>query len=64
MMNTDEMPALYNMEHAFYQMLSIVDDNMPDCGDDEFVEDCRNNYSYAKEEFEKNFGILKKSFTE
>lgn len=44
---------LNNMSHAFYTLVDLLSDNMPDCGDDEYVSECWDRYESALEEFKK-----------
>ena len=56
--DTDAVPvlkdlkaALADMQHAFYTMLGIAEDNLPDCGDEEYVDECNEDYNNARDEF-------------
>lgn len=61
----DEMSALYAIEHAFYQMLSVAEENLPDGENvDGYVSESRDNFNDSKEEFEKNYKALKAALTE
>lgn len=52
------------MSHAFYSILGCLADNMPDCGDDEYVEECNELYDSALLEFKNAEEEFRNGLTE
>lgn len=52
------------MSHAFYSILGCLDDNMPDCGDDEYVKECNELYDSALLEFKNAEEEFRNGLTE
>lgn len=51
----DLKAVIEDMQHAFYTMLGIAEDNLPDCGDDEYVECTEKDFNSARDEFKEAY---------
>ena len=49
----DEEKVRKMKDHAFYSLLGLACDNMPDCGDDEYVNECQKIYRDALEQYKE-----------
>ena len=41
------------MAHAFYTILGLMAENLPDCGDEEYVKECSKTWFNALTEFKE-----------